>query len=114
MITVEVKLRIAVLVPQELQHIINQGKQMFSGNLHLFAVLLHQFFIMMMSFIDFNHPHNAIKRCPHIMTHAVEKLRFSLVSQLCLLPSCFQLLLSFFFNFLASDSIHLGLTTLTE
>ena len=70
---------------------------MFSGNLHLFAVFSHQFFIMMMSFIDFNQPHNAIKRCPHIMTHAVEKLRFSLISQLCLLPSCFQLLLMLFF-----------------
>ena len=70
---------------------------MLGSNLHLFAVFSHQFFIMVMSLIDFNQPHNAIKRCPHIMTHAVEKLRFSLVSQLSLLPSCFQLLLMLFF-----------------
>ena len=70
---------------------------MLGGNLHLFAVSPHQFFIMVMSLINFNQPHNAIKWCTHIMAHTVEKLRFSLISQLCLLPSCFQLLLMLFF-----------------
>ena len=84
-----------------LQNIINKREQIIRCYLHLFMIFLYQHLIIKMILIHLYQTNHTIQRCPDIMTHAAEKIRFC--SALgphfieCRLKTCLFLLIPFMF-----------------